>query len=339
MAVVSKRSRSDVPSGADGLDEAVLRGMYRAMLLTAFHRGARPLPLPAGPDPRARSTRAAATRRPPSAWPGRWPPQDVGCPTQRDLGVHIVRGMAPWRIIAQYLGRTRRPDAGPRRQRPPRRHGPRHADDGLAPARDAAGRRRLRARLPRAQRAARRARLARRRRIGARRRARGDEPGRRAPPARSCSCSTTTASPTPRRRTSSTASTHLAERAAAYGFPGRGRRRHRRRRRLPRRAGRRSSARAAAAGRRCSSSSRCAWKGTRCTTTRSTCRPSCSPRGASATRSRARGRACSRSAAASTRPPTRRSASEVAREVDVAVELALASDWPDPATLTDGVYR
>ena len=34
MAVVSKRSRSDVPSGADGLDEAVLRGMYRAMLLT-----------------------------------------------------------------------------------------------------------------------------------------------------------------------------------------------------------------------------------------------------------------------------------------------------------------
>ena len=30
--------------------------------------------------------------------------QDVGCPTQRDLGVHVVRGMAPWRIIAQYLG-------------------------------------------------------------------------------------------------------------------------------------------------------------------------------------------------------------------------------------------
>jgi TPP-dependent pyruvate/acetoin dehydrogenase alpha subunit len=31
--------------------------------------------------------------------------------------------------------------------------------------------------------------------------------------------------------------------------------------------------------------------------------------------------------------------SEVAREVDVAVELALASPWPDPETLTDGVYR
>ena len=31
--------------------------------------------------------------------------------------------------------------------------------------------------------------------------------------------------------------------------------------------------------------------------------------------------------------------SDVAREVDVAVELALASEWPDPATLADGVYR
>ena len=41
----------------------------------------------------------------------------------------------------------------------------------------------------------------------------------------------------------------------------------------------------------------------------------------------------------STRPPTRRCAAEVAREVEVAVELALASEWPDPATLTDGVYR
>ena len=34
MAVVSKRSRSDGPVSIDGLDEAVLRGMYRAMLLT-----------------------------------------------------------------------------------------------------------------------------------------------------------------------------------------------------------------------------------------------------------------------------------------------------------------
>src|SRR3954465_5339837 len=38
--------------------------------------------------------------------------QDVGCPTQRDLGVHIVRGMAPWRILAQYLGRSDGPTQG-----------------------------------------------------------------------------------------------------------------------------------------------------------------------------------------------------------------------------------
>jgi pyruvate dehydrogenase E1 component alpha subunit len=36
----------------------------------------------------------------------------VGCPTQRDLGVHVLRGMAPWRIIAQYLGRTGGPTRG-----------------------------------------------------------------------------------------------------------------------------------------------------------------------------------------------------------------------------------
>src|SRR5215203_6163110 len=29
---------------------------------------------------------------------------DVGCPTQRDMGVHVARGTEPWRIFAQYLG-------------------------------------------------------------------------------------------------------------------------------------------------------------------------------------------------------------------------------------------
>ena len=45
---------------------------------------------------------------------------DVGTPIQRDMGVHITRGLEPWRIIAQYLGRSRRPGAWSRRQRPPR---------------------------------------------------------------------------------------------------------------------------------------------------------------------------------------------------------------------------
>jgi pyruvate dehydrogenase E1 component alpha subunit len=30
---------------------------------------------------------------------------DVGTPTQRDMGVHVVRGTEPWRIFAQYMGR------------------------------------------------------------------------------------------------------------------------------------------------------------------------------------------------------------------------------------------
>src|SRR6478672_7615014 len=29
-------------------------------------------------------------------------PDDVGCATQRDMGVHVVRGTEPWRIFAQY---------------------------------------------------------------------------------------------------------------------------------------------------------------------------------------------------------------------------------------------
>jgi pyruvate dehydrogenase E1 component alpha subunit len=33
-------------------------------------------------------------------------PEDVGAPTQRDLGVHVTRGAEPWRILAHYLGRA-----------------------------------------------------------------------------------------------------------------------------------------------------------------------------------------------------------------------------------------
>ena len=40
---------------------------------------------------------------------------DVGTPLHRDMGVHIVRGVEPWRIFAQYMGR---------------RDGPTHGKDG-----------------------------------------------------------------------------------------------------------------------------------------------------------------------------------------------------------------
>jgi TPP-dependent pyruvate/acetoin dehydrogenase alpha subunit len=33
-------------------------------------------------------------------------PDDVGTPLHRDLGVHITRGIEPWRMFAQYMGRA-----------------------------------------------------------------------------------------------------------------------------------------------------------------------------------------------------------------------------------------
>jgi TPP-dependent pyruvate/acetoin dehydrogenase alpha subunit len=39
-------------------------------------------------------------------------PDDVGTPLHRDMGVHIVRGVEPWRIFAQYMGRQDGPTHG-----------------------------------------------------------------------------------------------------------------------------------------------------------------------------------------------------------------------------------
>src|ERR1700745_1949457 len=39
-------------------------------------------------------------------------PDDVGTPLHRDMGVHIVRGVEPWRIFAQYMGRQDGPARG-----------------------------------------------------------------------------------------------------------------------------------------------------------------------------------------------------------------------------------
>ena len=33
-------------------------------------------------------------------------PEDVGTPLHRDMGVHVTRGVEPWRIFAQYMGRA-----------------------------------------------------------------------------------------------------------------------------------------------------------------------------------------------------------------------------------------
>jgi TPP-dependent pyruvate/acetoin dehydrogenase alpha subunit len=39
-------------------------------------------------------------------------PDDVGTPLHRDMGVHITRGVEPWRIFAQYMGRSDGPTKG-----------------------------------------------------------------------------------------------------------------------------------------------------------------------------------------------------------------------------------
>src|SRR4051812_14926122 len=33
---------------------------------------------------------------------------DVGCPTQRDMGAHLARGTEPWRVFPPDIGRGRR---------------------------------------------------------------------------------------------------------------------------------------------------------------------------------------------------------------------------------------
>src|SRR5262252_3614459 len=39
-------------------------------------------------------------------------PDDVGTPLHRDMGVHITRGVDPWKIFAQYMGRADGPTHG-----------------------------------------------------------------------------------------------------------------------------------------------------------------------------------------------------------------------------------
>src|SRR5205085_2510487 len=39
-------------------------------------------------------------------------PEDVGTPLHRDMGVHITRGVEPWRIFANYMGRVDGPAKG-----------------------------------------------------------------------------------------------------------------------------------------------------------------------------------------------------------------------------------
>ena len=139
-----------------GLDREDLLGIYRNMLITRgveerghilYRQGKIPGSFYTGRGNEAAAVGVATAMG----------PDDVGTPLHRDMGVHITRGVEPWRIFAQYMGRADGPTQRPGRQRPHGRREPRADRDGQPPAGDAAGRRRLRARVPHPRGEARRA--------------------------------------------------------------------------------------------------------------------------------------------------------------------------------------
>jgi TPP-dependent pyruvate/acetoin dehydrogenase alpha subunit len=94
-----------------GLDREDLLGIYRNMLITRgveerghilYKQGKIPGSFYTGRGNEASSVAVATAMG----------PNDVGTPIQRDMGVHITRGIEPWRIFAQYMGRTDGPTGG-----------------------------------------------------------------------------------------------------------------------------------------------------------------------------------------------------------------------------------
>src|SRR5918992_4621119 len=94
-----------------GLDREDLFGIYRSMLLTRgieerghilYKQGKIPGSFYTGRGNEASSVGVATAMG----------PEDVGTPLHRDMGVHVTRGVEPWRIFAQYMGREDGPTKG-----------------------------------------------------------------------------------------------------------------------------------------------------------------------------------------------------------------------------------
>ena len=94
-----------------GLDREDLLGVYRSMLLTRgieerghilYRQGKIPGSFYTGRGNEGAAVGVATAMG----------PDDVGTPLHRDMGVHVVRGVEPWRIFAQYMGRTDGPTRG-----------------------------------------------------------------------------------------------------------------------------------------------------------------------------------------------------------------------------------
>jgi TPP-dependent pyruvate/acetoin dehydrogenase alpha subunit len=94
-----------------GLDREDLLGIYRNMLITRgveerghilYRQGKIPGSFYTGRGNEAASVAIATAMG----------PEDVGTPLHRDMGVHITRGVEPWRIFANYMGRSDGPTRG-----------------------------------------------------------------------------------------------------------------------------------------------------------------------------------------------------------------------------------
>src|SRR5439155_4739531 len=94
-----------------GLDREDLLGIYRSLLITRgveerghilYRQGKIPGSFYTGRGNEAAAVGVATAMG----------PSDVGTPLHRDMGVHIVRGVEPWRIFAQYMGREDGPTRG-----------------------------------------------------------------------------------------------------------------------------------------------------------------------------------------------------------------------------------
>src|SRR3954462_12298560 len=94
-----------------GLDREDLLQMYRNMLVTRgveerghilYRQGKIPGSFYTGRGNEASSVGVATAMA----------ANDVGTPLHRDMGVHITRGVEPWRIFAQYMGRQDGPTHG-----------------------------------------------------------------------------------------------------------------------------------------------------------------------------------------------------------------------------------
>src|SRR5437899_9163697 len=94
-----------------GLDREDLLGIYRHMLVTRgieerghilYKQGKIPGSFYTGRGNEAAAVGVATAMD----------DQDVGTPLHRDMGVHITRGVEPWRVFAQYMGRADGPTQG-----------------------------------------------------------------------------------------------------------------------------------------------------------------------------------------------------------------------------------